>query len=52
MFEATFSGCWPTYARPLIERVSVWYAAFFILYVTIVVFSTVRIVSALFLRDT
>jgi len=52
MFEATFSGCWPTYARPLIERVSVWYAAFFVAYVTAVVFSTVRIVSALFLRDT
>merc|ERR1712187_1011500 len=29
MFEVTLSGCWPNYARPLIEQVSVSYAIFF-----------------------
>jgi len=52
MFEATFSGCWPNYARRLVENVSVLYAAFFFFYVTSVVFATVRIISALFLKDT
>ena len=33
LFEVTLSGCWPTYARPLIEEVSWLYAIFFILYV-------------------
>jgi len=51
-FELTFSGCWPTYARPLIEDVSPWYGVFFILYVTFIVFTLIRIIYALLLKDT
>mmetsp|Transcript_75122 Transcript_75122/g.174201 ORF Transcript_75122/g.174201 Transcript_75122/m.174201 type:complete len:328 (-) Transcript_75122:142-1125(-) len=52
LFELTFSGCWPNYARTLINEVSTGYVAFFVLYVTGVIFSMVRIISALFLKDT
>lgn len=52
VFEVTFSGGWPNYARPLIEEVASTYAIFFVLYVTAVVFAMVRIISALFLKDT
>eukprot|EP00419_Tripos_fusus_P002227 CAMPEP_0172687088 /NCGR_PEP_ID=MMETSP1074-20121228/21416_1 /TAXON_ID=2916 /ORGANISM="Ceratium fusus, Strain PA161109" /LENGTH=131 /DNA_ID=CAMNT_0013506499 /DNA_START=275 /DNA_END=667 /DNA_ORIENTATION=- len=52
MFEATFSGCWPNYARPLIEMVSSYYAIFFMAYAACVVFALTRIVSALFLKET
>jgi len=52
IFEATFSGCWPGYARTLIEEVSAWFAAFFVLYVILIVFTLVRIIYALLLKDT
>jgi len=52
MFEATFSGCWPNYARPLIEHVSGYYAIFFMTYAALVIFALTRIVSALFLKET
>lgn len=52
MFELTFSGGWPAYARPLIENVSPGYAVFFALYVTSVTFAMFRIITALFLKDT
>jgi len=52
VFELTLSGCWPNYARRLIEEVNVGYAAFFVFYVTCVVFAMIRIISALFLKDT
>merc|ERR1712190_373596 len=52
MFELTLSGGWPTYARPLIEKVSVWFAPAFMLYVTVVVFAFVRIAVALFIKET
>mmetsp|Transcript_97376 Transcript_97376/g.225753 ORF Transcript_97376/g.225753 Transcript_97376/m.225753 type:complete len:271 (+) Transcript_97376:2-814(+) len=52
VFELTFSGCWPNYARTLIDEVSSGYAVFFALYVTGVIFAMVRIISALFLKDT
>eukprot|EP00439_Symbiodinium_sp_Y106_P044156 s2470_g5.t1 len=29
MFELTHSGGWPNYARPVVEKVSIWYAWFF-----------------------
>merc|ERR1712226_51569 len=38
MFEITLSGCWPSYARPLIEEVNPGYIAFFIFYIVTVVF--------------
>mmetsp|Transcript_22323 Transcript_22323/g.49397 ORF Transcript_22323/g.49397 Transcript_22323/m.49397 type:complete len:664 (+) Transcript_22323:93-2084(+) len=52
MFEITFSGGWPNYARPVIEQVSAVYAAFFGVYVTFVIFAIIRIVNALFLQET
>jgi voltage-gated sodium channel len=52
IFEVTLSGCWPNYARPVIEKVNAWYALFFVLYVVLVVFAVIRIVGALFLTAT
>jgi len=52
MFEITFSGGWPTWVSPLVEYVSVWYAVFFAAYVGGVVFAVIRIITALFLKDT
>jgi len=52
MFELTLSGCWPEFARTIIEKVHPGYAVFFSLYVTGVVFAMIRIISALFLKDT
>mmetsp|Transcript_110175 Transcript_110175/g.306357 ORF Transcript_110175/g.306357 Transcript_110175/m.306357 type:complete len:228 (-) Transcript_110175:167-850(-) len=52
VFEFTFSGGWPAYARPLVEQVGATYAVFFLTYISAVVFAMFRIVTALFLRDT
>lgn len=52
MFEATLSGGWPTYARPMIEDVSSLYALFWILYVLVVIFAVIRVITALFLQKT
>jgi len=52
VFEMTFSGCWPNYVRKLIEEVNPWYVIFVVLYITIIFFAILRIVSALFLKET
>jgi len=52
LFELTFSGGWPNYARPLVEDIDGSYACFFFIYVTFVVFGVTRIVTALFLQET
>jgi len=52
MFEVTMSGCWPNYSRKLIEEVSVWFALFFLFYISAVVFAVTRVISAIFLKDT
>uniref|UniRef100_A0A7S4RYB2 EF-hand domain-containing protein n=1 Tax=Alexandrium monilatum TaxID=311494 RepID=A0A7S4RYB2_9DINO len=52
MFEITFSGCWPGYARRLMEEVSPWLSLFFVVYVIVVVFTVIRILFGLLLRDT
>mmetsp|Transcript_86319 Transcript_86319/g.252582 ORF Transcript_86319/g.252582 Transcript_86319/m.252582 type:complete len:615 (-) Transcript_86319:133-1977(-) len=52
VFEITFSGGWPNYARPVVEEVNAYYALAFVIYITGVVFAMVRIISALFLKDT
>ncbi|CAJ1450210.1 unnamed protein product, partial [Effrenium voratum] len=52
MFEVTHSGCWPNYARPLIAGVSPWFALFFMVYVALIVFAIIRIISAIFLKET
>ena len=52
MFEITYSGGWPTLVRPVLDLVDSWYAAAFLPYVTLVVFAVLRIVTALFLKET
>ena len=52
MYEVTFAGNWPTRARPLLEDVDHRYAIFFIIYVTFIVFAVIRIITAVFLRET
>lgn len=52
MFEITFSGSWPTRVRPVTSKVSSWYAVPFLLYITFVVFAVIKIVTALFLKET
>jgi len=52
VFEMTFSGCWPSYASRVVKDVSHFYAIFFALYVTFVIFGMMRIISALFLSET
>ena len=52
MFEITFSGAWPSRVRPVIDNVDVWYAVPFLAYITFVVFAVIKIVTALFLKET
>jgi hypothetical protein len=52
LFEITLAGCWPTYLRPLIEDVSPAYIMFTAVYITVVVFAVIRIITALFLKET
>merc|ERR1740121_3073651 len=52
MFEITLSGIWPEYARRLFEDVHEGYVAFFVLYIGCVVFAMIKIITALFLKDT
>merc|ERR1719215_316071 len=51
-FQITMSGCWPNYVTPLVERVSRWFLLLVVPYVTFVVFAVIRIISALFLKET
>lgn len=52
MFEATLSGGWPNYARPVIEKASFLYGFLWTVYVVTVVFAVIRVITALFLRAT
>ncbi|CAE7271789.1 Scn8a [Symbiodinium natans] len=52
LFEITFAGNWPTSARPVLEKVSQFYVLFFVPYITLVVFAVIRVISAVFLKDT
>lgn len=52
MFQVTFAGCWPSYVNPLFDNVSMWYALFFCIYVTFVVFAVMRVITAIFLKET
>mmetsp|Transcript_23510 Transcript_23510/g.59361 ORF Transcript_23510/g.59361 Transcript_23510/m.59361 type:complete len:570 (-) Transcript_23510:202-1911(-) len=52
VFEFTFSGGWPHYARKLVDEVSNLYALFFMTYIIAVVFTLFRIITAIFLKDT
>eukprot|EP00434_Breviolum_minutum_P000639 symbB.v1.2.000559.t1/scaffold19.1/size443072/23 len=52
LFEVTFAGNWPTSARPVLEKVSSYFVLFFVPYICIVVFAIIRVISAVFLKDT
>mmetsp|Transcript_36640 Transcript_36640/g.105613 ORF Transcript_36640/g.105613 Transcript_36640/m.105613 type:complete len:338 (+) Transcript_36640:259-1272(+) len=52
MFELTFSGGWPNYVQPLVDKFTPYYTLFFIGYVVIVVFAALRVATALLIRDT
>jgi len=52
LYEITFAGNWPTNVRPILERVSHAFVIFYFLYITIIVFAVIRVISAIFLKDT
>eukprot|EP00931_Biecheleriopsis_adriatica_P081968 TRINITY_DN55338_c0_g1_i1.p1 TRINITY_DN55338_c0_g1~~TRINITY_DN55338_c0_g1_i1.p1 ORF type:complete len:301 (-),score=57.65 TRINITY_DN55338_c0_g1_i1:208-1089(-) len=52
MYEVTLSGCWPNYVRPLTEDGGSVYLVFFLCYITFVVFAVIRIITAIFLKET
>eukprot|EP00435_Cladocopium_sp_Y103_P025062 s212_g6.t1 len=50
--EITFAGNWPVSVRPVLEKASQLFVIFFVLYITVVVFAVIRVISAVFLKDT
>ncbi|CAJ1425971.1 unnamed protein product [Effrenium voratum] len=52
LFEITFAGNWPTSVRPVLDMASHAFVFFFAFYVTVVVFAVIRVISAVFLKDT
>eukprot|EP00928_Gymnodinium_smaydae_P076315 TRINITY_DN59315_c0_g1_i1.p1 TRINITY_DN59315_c0_g1~~TRINITY_DN59315_c0_g1_i1.p1 ORF type:complete len:555 (+),score=63.11 TRINITY_DN59315_c0_g1_i1:37-1701(+) len=52
LFEATFTGSWFRYSRYMIEDINPLYAVFWVLYITVVNFAVMRVISALFLKQT
>merc|ERR1719171_2667900 len=53
MFEITIApGAWSSIARPLIEEVSPAWSIFFVGYVSVVTFAIIRVITAVFLRET
>jgi len=52
MYEMTFAGNWPVSARPVLENVNHGYCVFFLLYVTVIVFAVLRVITAIFVKET
>merc|ERR1719409_2689381 len=52
MFEATFTSTWTQSSRKLVEEVNAWYGLFWVLYVVGVNFAVMRVIAALFLKQT
>jgi len=52
LFECAFTGGWTAYSRPSIEDISIVFAVFWIAYVVLINFTVMRVVSALFLKQT
>jgi len=52
MFECTFTGGWRFFSRPLIQDVHYLFAVFWVLWIILVNFMTMRVVGALFLKST
>lgn len=51
MFEVTFSTAWLNIARKLIFEVGTWHGIFWIAYVIIVQFATIRVLGAMFIKE-
>eukprot|EP00435_Cladocopium_sp_Y103_P037937 s78_g10.t1 len=51
-FEITHSGPWPSRVKPVLEKVSPWYSVLFLPYIALVVFAVIRVVTALFIKET
>lgn len=52
MFESTFTGGWRVYTRPVFEDYSAAFALFWVPYIVCVNFAVMRVVAALFLKQT
>jgi len=52
MFEATFTGGWRFFSRPLVEEVHYAFGAFWFVWVVMVNFVTMRVLAALFMHQT
>ncbi|CAK9084754.1 Ankyrin repeat domain-containing protein 17 [Durusdinium trenchii] len=52
LFEITFAGSWPTLTRPVMSKASDAFVIFFVFYITVVVFAVIRVIGAVFLKDT
>jgi len=52
LYEITFAGSWPSLTRPVVETVDAGYAGFFLLYITVIAFGLIRVITAVFLKDT
>mmetsp|Transcript_30990 Transcript_30990/g.69764 ORF Transcript_30990/g.69764 Transcript_30990/m.69764 type:complete len:620 (-) Transcript_30990:138-1997(-) len=52
LFEITFAGNWPTNVRPVLDKVSHAFVLFFTVYITVVVFAVIRVIGAIFLKET
>jgi len=52
LYEVTFAGSWPTRTRPVLDKVSQGFAIFFVFYITVIAFALIRIITAIFLKDT
>ena len=46
------AGSWPTRTRPVLDKVSQGFAIFFVFYITVIAFALIRIITAIFLKDT
>jgi hypothetical protein len=52
MFECTFTGGWRFFSRPLISEVHYAFAVFWVVWIILVNFMTMRVIGALFLKST
>lgn len=52
LYEITFSGSWPSFTRPVIDKVHAAMVIFFVVYITVVAFGLIRVITAVFLKAT
>jgi len=52
VFEATMSGCWPNYTGVLVDKLSWTFCIFWFGFVTLVIFAMIRVITALFIKET